>query len=82
GVRCPEDIAVIGFDDVPIAALVRPALTTMRVNIAEIGRRGVERLIGLVQAGEAADTSCEIVRPVLVERQSTAAVPTARFNKG
>jgi LacI family transcriptional regulator len=85
GVRCPEDIAVVGFDDVPIAALMRPALTTMRVNIAEIGRRGVERLIGLVRAGqtgEAADTRCEIVRPTLVERQSTAAVPTARFNKG
>jgi LacI family transcriptional regulator len=85
GVRCPEDIAVVGFDDVPIAALMRPALTTMRVNIAEIGRRGVERLIGLVhagQTGEAADTNCEIVRPILVERQSTAAVPTARFNKG
>lgn len=85
GVRCPEDIAVVGFDDVPIAALMRPALTTMRVNIAEIGRRGVERLIGLVQAGAAADatdTACEIVRPILVERQSTAAASSARFNKG
>lgn len=85
GVRCPEDIAVVGFDDVPIAALMRPALTTMRVNIAEIGRRGVERLIGLVQAGataDATDTACEIVRPILVERQSTAAASSARFNKG
>ena len=85
GLRCPEDIAVVGFDDVPIAALVRPALTTMRVNIAEIGRRGVERLIGMVRAGpnaQGADTACEIVRPILVERQSTAAVPTARFNNG
>ena len=69
----------------PIAALMRPALTTMRVNIAEIGRRGVERLIGLVQAGanaDATDTACEIVRPILVERQSTAAASSARFNKG
>jgi LacI family transcriptional regulator len=76
GVRCPEDVAVVGFDDVPIAALVRPALTTLRVNIAEIGRRGVERLVGLVQAGSgegAPQASCEIVRPILVERQSTAA---------
>ena len=77
--------AVVGFDDVPIAALMRPALTTMRVNIAEIGRRGVERLIGLVQVGataDATDTACEIVRPILVERQSTAAASSARFNKG
>ena len=85
GVRCPQDIAVVGFDDVPIAALVRPALTTMRVNIAEIGRRGVEHLIRMVQAGQNAqptDTFCEIVRPVLVERQSTATASTAAINKG
>lgn len=85
GVRCPEDIAVVGFDDVPIASLMRPALTTMRVNIAEIGRRGVERLIGLVRAdaaGEPLDAACETVRPVLVERQSTAAASSARFNNG
>ncbi|MDQ1153701.1 LacI family DNA-binding transcriptional regulator [Brevundimonas sp. SORGH_AS_0993] len=85
GVRCPEDIAVVGFDDVPIASLMRPALTTMRVNIAEIGRRGVERLIGLVRAdaaGAPSDVACEIVRPILVERQSTAASTAARFNNG
>jgi len=85
GVRCPEDVAVIGFDDVPIAALVRPSLTTMQVNIAEIGRRGVERLIGLTQPGPApqdADSACEIVRPILVERQSAAANPIAGLNHG
>ena len=82
GLRCPEDVAVVGFDDVPLAALVRPTLTTLRVNIAEMGRRGVERLIGLVQAGPNADAdaACEIVRPVLVERQSTAAASTAGSN--
>ena len=69
-------------DDVPLAALVRPTLTTLRVNIAEMGRRGVERLIGLVQAGAnaEADTACEIVRPALVVRQSTAAAATAGSN--
>jgi LacI family transcriptional regulator len=82
GVRCPEDIAVVGFDDVPIAALMRPALTTLRVNIAEMGRRGVERLIGLARTGSGADpdTACEIVRPLLVARQSTAAASTAGLN--
>lgn len=83
GLRCPEDVAVVGFDDVPIAALVRPALTTMQVNIAEIGRRGVERLLGLTQPGRApqeTDSACEIVRPILVERQSAAANPIAGPN--
>lgn len=74
GVRCPEDIAVVGFDDVPIAALVRPALTTLRIDIAETGRRAMERLVALIAApaDAAPDTACEVIRPRLVVRQSTA----------
>ncbi len=73
GVRCPEDIAVVGFDDVPIAALVRPALTTMRIEIAETGRRAMERLVSLiaVSADVPSDTACEVIRPRLVVRQSS-----------
>jgi LacI family transcriptional regulator len=78
GVRCPEDIAVVGFDDVPIAELVRPALTTMRVDIAGTGKRAMERLVTLIQARDAgpgpADTANEIVRPTLVVRGSTTPV--------
>jgi LacI family transcriptional regulator len=74
GVRCPEDIAVVSFDDVPIAALVRPALTTLRIDIAETGRRAMNRLVGLIAAANdpeiEADVGCEIVTPQLVVRQS------------
>ena len=79
-VRCPEDIAVVGFDDVPIAELVRPALTTMRVDIAGTGKRAMERLVTLIQARDAgpgpADTANEIVRPTLVVRGSTTTITT------
>jgi LacI family transcriptional regulator len=73
GLRVPEDMAIIGFDDVPIAGLVRPALTTLRIHIAETGRSALERLVRLINAaGEAvADTACEIVRPELVVRPSS-----------
>lgn len=74
GVRCPEDIAVVGFDDVPIAALVRPALTTMRIEIAETGRRAMDRLVALIAASNdpeaALDAACETIRPQLVVRHS------------
>lgn len=72
GLDCPRDVALVGFDDVPIAALVRPGLTTMRINIAETGQRALERLAGLIE-GEAADASAlqEIVRPSLVVRESS-----------
>lgn len=76
GLRCPEDVAVVGFDDVPIAALVRPALTTLRLNIAETGRRALERLVDMIASPAAAEgagegASCEVVRPILVVRQSS-----------
>ncbi|MBB5746270.1 LacI family DNA-binding transcriptional regulator [Brevundimonas variabilis] len=80
GVRCPEDVAVVGFDDVPIAQLVRPSLSTMRINIAETGRRALDRLVDLIRAKDdealPADVACEIVRPVLVARDSSRANPS------
>ena len=73
GLGVPEDVAVVGFDDVPIAGLMRPALTTLRIQIAETGRSALERLVRLINAaGEAvADTACEVVRPELVVRPSS-----------
>ncbi|MFN3930701.1 MAG: LacI family DNA-binding transcriptional regulator [Brevundimonas sp.] len=73
GIGVPEDVAVVGFDDVPIAGLMRPGLTTLRIQIAETGRRALERLVRLINAaGEAvADTACEVVRPELVVRPSS-----------
>ena len=71
GLRCPEDVAVGGFDDVPIASLVRPALTTMKIDIAETGRRALERLVGLIDAEGDVVPDHEIVRPTLVARQSS-----------
>jgi len=45
GVRVPDDIAVAGFDDIPLARYVHPALTTMRVDIADLGERALRALL-------------------------------------
>lgn len=73
GLRCPEDVAIVGFDDVPIASLVRPALTTLRVDIVGIGRRALDRLVGLMRdkTAEPAEAVHETVRPTLIVRGST-----------
>ncbi len=48
GLRVPDDIALAGFDDIPIARFVTPPLTTVRVRIADLGRRAFERLVALI----------------------------------
>lgn len=80
GVRCPEDVAVVGFDDVPIAELVRPALTTLRIDIAGVGKHAMERLVGLIQSPDASgggEPNNEILRPTLVVRGSSTADASA-----
>lgn len=53
--RVPDDIALAGFDDVPIARFVSPPLTTVSVNIALLGTRAVERLAALIDDAPSAD---------------------------
>jgi LacI family transcriptional regulator len=45
GVTVPDDLALAGFDDIPIARCVSPPLTTVRVRIAELGELALERLL-------------------------------------
>lgn len=69
GLRVPEDVALVGFDDIPLASLVRPGLTTLKIQIAETGRNALVRLVKLI--GSPGDVACEVVRPELVVRAST-----------
>ncbi|MCA5892242.1 LacI family transcriptional regulator [Isoptericola sp. NEAU-Y5] len=50
GVRVPDDMSVVGFDDVAVATLVSPALTTVHVPRAGLGRRAVDLLVAAIEA--------------------------------
>jgi len=70
GRRVPEDVSVVGFDDVPESRFYLPALTTVRQDFARIGRVAVESLIRQIEGGAA-----EHIPPLdaeLIVRDSTA----------
>jgi DNA-binding LacI/PurR family transcriptional regulator len=71
GLRVPDDIAIIGFDDIPAAAHATPPLSTIAVDKEALGRRGVELLL------EDSPAELEVRLPVhLVVRASTSVNPS------
>lgn len=53
GKRVPEDIAVVGFDDIHLAHYLAPPLTTVRVPVEQAGREAVRQLVSLIEDGHA-----------------------------
>jgi LacI family transcriptional regulator len=71
GLRVPQDISVIGFDDIQGAAFSNPGLTTVRQPLADMGRLAAQTLLSRIEG--ATDCPAEIpIEPELVVRQSTA----------
>ena len=71
GVRVPEEIAVAGFDDIPIARFASPPLSTVRHDIRTLGERALARLLTEV-SGEGLSQAMREVLPIrLVLREST-----------
>ncbi|MEP6802802.1 MAG: LacI family DNA-binding transcriptional regulator [Acidobacteriota bacterium] len=70
GVRVPQDVAIAGFDDIPIARYVTPPLTSVRVPIAELGARAAELLIAGLEAGPGRRRTRETLSTRLVVRSS------------
>ena len=73
GIRVPEDLSIVGFDDTPESAHFAPGLTTVRQNFAEIGRRAVELLLAELRGDDELDHAP--IAPELVIRESTGLTP-------
>lgn len=70
-VRIPQQVAVMGFDDIDFASMFSPTLTTIRVNMTEMGIHAVKMLNQLIRQEPLATKLIE-VEPKLIVRQSTA----------
>ncbi|WP_426446288.1 LacI family DNA-binding transcriptional regulator [Paenibacillus sp. S-38] len=69
GLRIPDDISIVGFDDSPLATAVIPELTTVTQNTFELGKLAVERIYQMINGLPAKRTT--VLQPELVVRQST-----------
>ena len=76
GLRVPEDIGIVGFDDIDLAAWIDPPLTTVRQPTGEMGRWAVDRLVQLATSDEPIEPTSVHLEPELVVRGSTAPIVT------
>ena len=72
GLRCPEDVSVVGHNDMPFVDAVHPALTTVHIPLREMGLQA-GRLILQRIAEPGADGVSIVLRPELIVRASTCA---------
>jgi DNA-binding LacI/PurR family transcriptional regulator len=72
GVRTPQDVAVVGFDDIPESEFFAPPLTTVRQDFATVGKRSIDLLLDLIEGREPSGAPGVAIEPQLVVRASTA----------
>jgi LacI family transcriptional regulator, galactose operon repressor len=77
GLRVPEDLSVVGFDDIEHATIVSPSLTTVRQPLAEMGRTAVSLLVRLLERHRFETLHVELATRLVV-RESTAPPPASR----
>ncbi len=75
GLRVPEDISVVGFDDTPGAAFSNPPLTTVRQPLVRMGQIAAQTVVDLIE-GRGEFVPEIAIEPELVARQSTGPVPS------
>ncbi len=82
GLRVPQDVSVVGFDDVQSAAFQNPGLTTVRQPLRTMGILAAESLVRQIGAGDGHPPAKQlVVDPELVVRESTCPPPEARHGR-
>jgi DNA-binding LacI/PurR family transcriptional regulator len=75
GLKIPEDVSLVGFDDVPWMEMVEPHITVVDQPTLELGRAAARLLLRRLHGGPALAPEIEVLQPRLVVRGSTGPAP-------
>jgi LacI family transcriptional regulator len=81
GLRCPEDIALVGFDDFEWAAVMHPRLTTVRQPTYEIGQKAAQLLFERLEKRDAAPQVIRLQPDLIIRESSGAALRSSTATK-
>ncbi|AEC02469.1 LacI family DNA-binding transcriptional regulator [Parasphaerochaeta coccoides] len=70
GINVPQDISIVGFDNLPMASMMDPSLTTIKVPTKEIGRLAARFIMDRIKMKTPAEKCCFMLRGTLITRQS------------
>lgn len=84
GLRVPDEVSVIGFDDIPAASLTSPSLSTIRQDMSGMGVTAAQRVMQMIQASASGEpgASISLATPVVVSRGSTSVRVSAALASG
>jgi len=74
GRRIPQDLAIVGYDNIPESPYFSPALSTVYQDIAELGCQGVQQLLAMINNGNDTLIPAMVLQPELIVRESSATI--------
>jgi DNA-binding LacI/PurR family transcriptional regulator len=80
GVRVPQDISIVGFNDIPLAGLLEPALTTVRVPQLEMGVAGAHLLIDHLEGKPIGEVRVTLPTRLIIRASSAAPAASVRHS--
>lgn len=78
GLAIPQDISVVGFDDIPPSRYISPPLTTIRMPVKAIAAKVCRLLTGFINVDKTPPTKVYKIKPEIVVRGSTAPIGIAK----
>ena len=82
GVRVPDELAIVGFDDIALAALIQPSLTTVRQNTEALGQAAAEGLIRMIEDADAPPVQVHVPTQLVVRASSGAKEASRERTRG